>query len=399
MRFTRSNNQYFSRIIRLRLSARQEAQCDLLRAEAGRCWSEMVKIHTELPEDQWPGLYGLERIMKRQYALHSQSVQALAQKFDANLKTARTMQEKERREGGIVRANFPHRRPSYQIVIWIYQSFRIQEEKIVLSNGRYREPLTLKLPKEYLNSDIRRVELVHRVSHYEMVLVIREEDSTPEINYSDNVAGIDLGEINIAAVVTENGHAIVLSGRYLRSIKRLRNKRHSALGKRLNRCIKGSRRHRRLLRSRQQASSRFVRQQRDFLHKASKQVIDFSEEQQVTHLAIGDVRNVRQRICYDKVSNQKVSQWPSGQFTKYLRYKAARRGIHSETISESYSSRTCSRCGHRNSKQNTRVFTCRKCSRSTNRDANGAANICSRRLHGKYGGVSVRRLKYLRPVS
>ena len=39
------------------------------------------------------------------------------------------------------------------------------------------------------------------------------------------LAGVDLGEIHIAAVCTRAGDALLLSGRALRSVKRLRNQR------------------------------------------------------------------------------------------------------------------------------------------------------------------------------
>jgi putative transposase len=89
------------RLLALRgLSAATLAQCQTLRAEAGQLWTDLdrsgpiwtnlVTLHTQAPEHgQWRSASELERATKGgRYALHSQSVQALCQKFAANVATA-----------------------------------------------------------------------------------------------------------------------------------------------------------------------------------------------------------------------------------------------------------------------------------------------------------------------
>src|SRR5262245_48842706 len=60
------------------------------------------------------------------------------------------------------------------------------------------------------------------------------------------VAGLDLGEVPVAAITTSRRHALVLSGR-LRSFKPWRNKSHARISEKLDRCRKGSRRSKRLV--------------------------------------------------------------------------------------------------------------------------------------------------------
>ena len=52
---------------------------------------------------------------------------------------------------------------------------------------------------------------------------------------------IDPGEIHSIVSVNENGDSLVITGRYMRSIHRLRNKKLKELQERMNRCKKGSR--------------------------------------------------------------------------------------------------------------------------------------------------------------
>ena len=54
---------------------------------------------------------------------------------------------------------------------------------------------------------------------------------------------------------------------------------------------------------------------------------------------MGDVRDIQTGVSLGKQTNQKISQWPHGQFARYLREKAARLGISVEWIDEAYSTR------------------------------------------------------------
>lgn len=201
---------------------------------------------------------------------------------------------------------------------------------------------------------------------------------------------MDLGEINIAAVVTDEGKGIVISGRHLRSVKRLRNKRHAAYQERMEHCLPGSRRWRRLKKRKAQATAKLKRQQRDILHKASLQVVQFCQEEQVVQIAIGDVRDIQDGVNLGRKSNQKISQWPHGQFVQYVTYKARRRGMATNQIPEDYSTKTCSVDGYvHKSAPRERTFRCPGCGSVIHRDGNGAANICSRARYGEYAKVQV----------
>jgi putative transposase len=127
------------------------------------------------------------------------------------------------------------------------------------------------------------------------------------------------------------------------------------------------------------------RQQRDILHKASRQVVEFCQAHNVKEIAVGDVRDVQDGVNLSTNSNQKISQWPHGQFVKYLAYKSAEHGMKADYIPEDYSTRTCSGC-RRVAKRapRGRIYVCPRCGAVIHRDANGASNICSLR-YGSYG--------------
>ncbi len=132
MGYRKSNTVCIVRLVSLRyLSTAQKEQCLALRQEAGRCWSAMVDAHRtsrETPnEPLWLSAPDLEKQFKGgQFALHSQTVQALAQKLEANVQTItelRRQQKQLARSFGkpvedVVTACYPYRTPLFQTPIW-----------------------------------------------------------------------------------------------------------------------------------------------------------------------------------------------------------------------------------------------------------------------------------------
>ena len=115
------------RLISLRgLSAAQLSQCQALRQEAGRLWTDLLTLHAQArAQGQWLSAGELEQATKGgQYALHSQSVQALCQKFSANVETA-TDRRQERADTGHVQTPYPHHPKVSQTVIWKDQALTV----------------------------------------------------------------------------------------------------------------------------------------------------------------------------------------------------------------------------------------------------------------------------------
>jgi putative transposase len=354
----------------------------------------MLEAHIENRSGKWLSSVDLGKIFKGQYRLHSQTIQALAQKMEANMDTARALRQSDRQ------ARYPHHPKQYQTIVWKESAIHWKEAgRLLLSNGRNASALELSISSDYLGTNIRKVELTWRADHYEICMTIDTGMDKPPMKESGQMAGVDLGEINIAAVVTEAGDSLVVSGRALRSVKRQRNKRHAAYSSLVSHCKPGSKRHGRLMRSKGRASAKMYRQQRDILHKASRQVVEFCQANDVQTIAIGDVRDIQDGVNLGTNTNQKISQWPHGQFVQYMSYKSRGYGMQVEQTREDYSTRTCSECGSvKGHAPRGRVYTCSGCGAVIHRDVNGASNICSRARYGSYGCIQAQTVMYLRPM-
>jgi putative transposase len=403
MPYKQTATQCRVRLVALRgLAPATLVQCQALRAEAGRLWTDLLTLHAQARlQGRWLSAGDLEQATKGgQYALHSQSVQALCQKFAANLDTATELRRQELAETGHLQTQYPHHPKAYQTVIWKDQALQVLPNGALrLPVGGQRPPLLLPLPEEYHTAHLRRAELTWRADHDELCLTLETEEALPPPLPAGAVAGIDLGEVHIAAVTTTNRQALVVSGRQLRSCKQWRNKVHSLLQEKLRRCQVGSRRTKRLLKRKAQVSAKLYRQQRDLMHQAARTVVDFCQTEGVARIAVGDVRDIQTGVSLGRKTNQKISQWPHGQFARYVREKAAQLGMVVEWIDEAYSTKTCSHSGHvQPSSPRGRRFRCAGCGVRVHRDVNGSANICSKAAYGVYSKVQADTITYLRPI-
>src|SRR5215831_12967058 len=153
MPYKHTSTQCVVRLVALRgLSAAQRSQCQALRLQAGRLWTDLVSLHAQArTQGRWLGAGELEQATKGgQYTLHRQSVQALCQKLAANVATAVELRQQEMSELGHVQTAYPHHPKAYQTVVWKDQALQVLPSgQLRLPTGAQRPALFLPLPAEY----------------------------------------------------------------------------------------------------------------------------------------------------------------------------------------------------------------------------------------------------------
>jgi putative transposase len=159
-----------------------------------------------------------------------------------------------------MKMKYPWREKRYYPVKWPAQA-------VSRENGRKSLVLPLELPE---NSGACTLVWNNGFELHGCVEVPQAE-TTPGGNH----ATVDLGEIHLAAVTTNTGRALIVTGRGIRSLKRQRNKRLGQLAKKYSRCKKYSRRWKKLHHAKNKVCKRSLRRVRDVRHNAIRQVIDF----------------------------------------------------------------------------------------------------------------------------
>ena len=78
----------------------------------------------------------------------------------------------------------------------------------------------------------------------------------------------------------------------------------------------------------------------DYMHKASRRVVDFCSENDISRIVIGRNDGWKQRSALSHKQNQHFVQIPFTRFIEMIRYKAEEKGIAVILTEESYTSGT-----------------------------------------------------------
>jgi len=248
---------------------------------------------------------------------------------------------------------YPWKTKRFYPVMWPAQAVCREHGRVVLPMGRGRASLIL--PIELPPTSGACTLVWNNGFELHVCVELPQAAQAP----GDVQATVDLGEIHLAAVSTNTGKAMLVTGRGIRSLKRQRNLSLGKLAKKQAHCKKYSRRWKKLQRAKNQLCRRAERRIRDMRHKATRQVIDFCVEHEVGSLFIGNPHGVRNRDS-GRHHNQRMALWEYGKDIDYLTHKAKQAHILSFTGSERGTSSQCPRCGHKH-KPNGRVWHCKKC--------------------------------------
>ncbi|WP_262298056.1 RNA-guided endonuclease InsQ/TnpB family protein [Microvirga sesbaniae] len=338
--------------------------------EAGRLWSDIVGVHRKAREDRapWPTRDMLQKHTKGRYRLHSQTVQMICHQLLANVQAT---SERRRNEPSSKRwLRYPYKEKRFFALYWPAQAvdYNATAKRLVLPMGRGRKSLVFRLALDFEPGGVK---LVWNEG-YELHIV-RSDLAKAKDAPGGNRATVDLGEIHLAAVATSTGEALVVSGRGIRSDKRLLSKQLGEIARKRSRCRKGSRRAKRLQKARERRTLLSRRRIRDKRHKGTRKVIDYCVEHQVGTLYVGDPRGVR-KLKSGRRHNQRIARWEVGKDMDYLGHKAERAGIACSTGDERGTSSRCPECGHRHRPKG-RDWQCKACGFMGHRDVVGAVNM------------------------
>ncbi len=332
--------------------------------EAAKVWMICRDLHREARKSglKWPGKTELQKATKGQAAIHSQSIQMVCHAFLANVETAKKL----RKEHPKMKARYPWRDKIFFPILWPEQAVKYDNGKLTLPMGKGRSSIVLTVELEKAPGSCR------IVWNDGFELHVSQEHIVEEVP-RDAKATVDLGQIHQAAVTTSTGKALVVSGRGIRSEKRLRNKSLGEIASKRAKCKRGSRRWKKLGKARAKVTGRSERRCRDLQHKGTAKVIQFCKDEGVGTLFVGNPDGVQRKDCGRK-QNQRMSQWEFGRDLNYLKHKSQKSSIGFFTGSERGTSSQCPQCGNKQ-KVSGRHWQCRKCDFKGHRDIVGSVNM------------------------
>ncbi len=317
--------------------SKRTSQLDTLACASGRCYSKIVSLvrKTFQRKGFWLSKGTVQKYMRhKEYALHSQSIQACTDSYFEALKSFFEVRKSN------LDAKPPKRTRKYFKVRWKSGAIRIKDGHLILSNGKDREPVILENVQDKPNY----VEMYFKREHYYFALVYKVD--VPPKQDTGITVSVDMGEIH--PIVSFNGkQTTIYNGRLLRSIHQYRNKVKSRFSAKMDRCEKRSKHWYRFLKAKRRTLQKLDDQIKDAEHKITTRFISDCQRAKTDTVVIGDLKGIRENIKYSKKSNQKLHQWAFARITQKICYKAELAGIKVVSESEAYTSQTCPQCGQR----------------------------------------------------
>ena len=147
------------------------------------------------------------------------------------------------------------------------------------------------------------------------------------------VASIDLGLNNLMTVAMPSGDNFIVNGKPLKFINQYYNKKLAKYKSELPKNVYTSKRINKLTLKRNNKVE-------DYLHKASRLLVNILKENKVSTLVIGYNKGIKENINLGKVNNQNIVQIPMNKLVQQLEYKCRLEGIRVEYQEESYTSKS-----------------------------------------------------------
>lgn len=206
-----------------------------------------------------------------------------------------------------------------------------------IKNGYIKFPKKFKglLIKTKIRKGLQQVRVIPKDKFIVIEIVYKIEDVEPLVD-NGRYVGIDLGLDNFATITNNCGLiTLIINGKGLKSINQYYNKRishYSSIAKRVNK----------LYYTNKMRKLTFKRNNKvdDFVHKASRFLVDYCRSNDINTIVIGNNKNWKQNSKMNKKINQNFISIPYYNFIQKVQYKAEEFGIKVIVTEESYTSGT-----------------------------------------------------------
>ncbi|QBQ73661.1 transposase [Nodularia phage vB_NspS-kac68v162] len=217
---------------------------------------------------------------------------------------------------------YKHKERGRNVVVYPIDSL----SKPALTKGTIKLSQTnIEFPTKARN--INQARIVPKLDHYVIEVVYTVDD--PVSSTGKYSAGIDLGLSNLMAITSNHPgiRPLLINGRPLKSINQFFNKRvakaQSLEASKQVKALNGKR----------------DRRIDNYLHTASRRVVDWCQLNEISQLIIGNNAGWKQDINIGKNNNQSFTKIPHAKLIHLLTYKAELSGIEVIVTEESYTSK------------------------------------------------------------
>lgn len=206
-----------------------------------------------------------------------------------------------------------------------------------IKNGYIKFPKKFKglLIKTKIRNGLQQVRVIPKDKYLVIEIVYKIEDVEPLVD-NGRYVGIDLGLDNFATITNNCGLIpLIINGKGLKSINQYYNKQishYKSIAKRVNKLDYTNRISR--------LTNKRNNKVEDYIHKASKFLVDYCKNNEINTIIIGNNKNWKQNSKMNKKVNQNFIGIPYYNFIQKVQYKAEEFGVKVVITEESYTSGT-----------------------------------------------------------
>ena len=212
-----------------------------------------------------------------------------------------------------------------------YEKKAISKQELIKNNRIRLSKTNIYVETKVDYRSLQSARIIKRLGHYVVEIIYNKKVENHDLNY-DNKIGIDLGVNNFASVGATTGDKFIINGRPLKSMNQYFNKVKAELQSKLKSDQFNSFRINKLTNKRNNKVN-------NYLHKASKYIIDYCLTNNIGTIVIGKNINWKQNINLKKPNNQNFVSIPFAIFIEMVQYKAELKSIEVIITEESYTSK------------------------------------------------------------
>ena len=217
-----------------------------------------------------------------------------------------------------------------------YTSQAVSVKELKLNKVIVPSGLNVAIPTKVTFDQLNQVRIVPRLDYIvvEVIYTIQEEMLKTD---NGNYAAIDLGIDNLATLTSnvDGLQPLIVSGKKLKSVNHYYNKKLSKAKSLLDKRNKGQKTSRKLRKLTLKRNNKV----KDYLHKASKAVVNHLVSNRINTLIVGKNDGWKQDTNLGRRNNQNFVQIPFNVFISMLSYKCKLKGISLILQEESYTSK------------------------------------------------------------
>ena len=256
---------------------------------------------------------------------YAQSAQQVLRQVDSQYKAFYSAIKSKKMQGKKVRLpKYKDKENGRNIFVYINQCAKVSNGVVYLKTKQGT------LSFNTVANSIQQVRLVPRANHIIVEIIYNKKCEAKQDN--NRYASIDLGLDNLCTLASNAAQSIIVNGNPLKSINHHYNKTKAKLQSKLKRGKHSSKRISRLILRRN-------RKIKDFMHKASRKIVEYMEANSLNTLFVGKNVGWKDSINLGRTNNQNFVSIPYNMLIQMLEYKCKLVGINVIIVNEAYTSK------------------------------------------------------------